>query len=211
MDIHNSNFFYQEAAEPVVESILALMNQGVKEFESYDIWPYDVPISDPEDNHNHFNWRFSVCRAEEDFSSALKYDIIGSAGRDCFDEPSISIGIIIPRGKHQKKILVDRAELFDVVSHELHHIAQNIDNNTYQKNIKETGRLTYFLDPFEIEAFHVGIRAQSCFSGRSFRSIARDYLRRAWPECRKEDLERIVYTWENTSFPAFAQNLKLKL
>ncbi len=208
MEINDKNFFYQDAAEPIVDSILSLMSQGIKDFESYDHWPYDISISDAEDDHRHFNWSFSVCRARDEFVNDLVYDIVGSAGKDCFDEPSIAIAIVIPSGKHQKKINVNRNELFDVVSHELHHIAQNIDSNVYQKNTIETGRLSYFLDPFEIEAFHIGTRAQARLTGESFFDIANKYLQKAWPEGTSNEIERVIKAWQATDFPAFNQNLK---
>ena len=176
MDIHDQNFFYQEAAEDVVTSILGLCKQGIKSFESHECWPYAIPISTDEEDYRHFNWKFEVFRSDELSDEA--YDLIGFAGRDCFDEPSIEIGVVLPKGKHQKKTDLCRASLFDVVCHELHHLAQNIDNNHYSRPSKEEGKISYFLDPFEIEAFHIGTRAHAAMSGLEFDEIARSYVRK---------------------------------
>ena len=130
------------------------------------------------------------------------------AGRDYFDEPSIGITIVLPKGRHQRKVSIDRAELFDVVSHELHHLAQNIENNTYSRRSSEKGRLSYFLDPFEIEAFHIGIRAHSSLTGKSFREVALAYLKKTWPDAAVEQIERVINAWLNADFGAFHANLK---
>ena len=209
MNIYDDNFFYQETAEPIVDSILMLLSQGIQSFESYEQWLYDAPLSSEEENYQHFNWRFSVLRTND--APEWNYDIIGFAGRDCFDEPSVEVGIILPKGKHQKKIKIKRAELFDVVSHEILHLAQNIENSVFHRNKKEKGKLSYFLDPFEIEAFHVGIRAQSKLANLKFEDVARSYLRRSWPEGDCHDIDRVVTAWKDTKFEAFQSNLKYSL
>lgn len=201
MDIHDQNFFYQETAEDVVNSILGLYKQGIKSFESHELWSYDVPISTEEEDHKYFNWKFEVFRSDELDDEA--YDLIGFAGRDCHDEPSIEIGVVLPKGKHQKKTKLCRASLFDVVCHELHHLAQNIDNNHFSRPSKEEGKISYFLDPFEVEAFHIGTRAHAAISGLAFEEIARNYIRKSWPEGSEEQVTRVVTAWKNTAFEAF--------
>lgn len=205
MNINDPNFFYQDTAEVIVDSIISLFGQGIKHFESYEQWVYNIPISSEEEDYRHFNWRFEVCRSE---MKEFEYDFFGLAGRDHFDEPSIDISIVLPKGKHQKKIKIDRAELFDVVAHELHHIAQNIENNNFSRSTKVAGKLSYFLDPYEIEAFHVGIRAHSAMSGRSFQDIALEYIRKSWEEGTKEQVQKVLDSWLNTDFAAFKNNLQ---
>ena len=207
MNIHDKNFFYQDAAESVVDSIISLFNQGIKDFESYDIWPYDIAISSEAEDYRHFNWRYDVCRAESDDVDFV-YDFFGLAGRDCYDEPSINITIVLPKRKHQKKVVINRAELFDVVTHEMHHLAQNIENNSFDRRPKEDGKLSYFLDPFEIEAFHVGIRAHSALSGRSFDDIAREYITKSWAEGTLKEIEKVIKAWKSTDFGAFENNYR---
>ena len=207
VNIDDKSFFYQKPAETIVESILELFQKGIKDFESYEMWPYDIPISSKEEDYRYFNWTMNVVRSDV---SNFKYSLFGIAGRDYADEPSIGITVVLPRGKHMKKIKIDRSELFDVVAHELHHLAQNMDNNTYMKGSKHhTGKLAYLLDPYEIEAFHIGIRAQSRLSGKSFEAITRDYIQSTWPESTKSQVDRVYAAWRDTSFPAFKQNMEV--
>ena len=208
ISIEEEGFFYQENAAVIVDSIIELFESGIKSFESYDQWQYDVPSSSLEESYTHFNWYFEVSRAVVS-DITFEYSFFGLAGRDYFDEPSITITIVIPKGKHQKKIKIDRAELFDVVAHELHHLAQNMENNSYDRSLKHTGEnasLSYLLDPYEIEAFHIGIRAQSQLSGKSFELIASSYIKEAWKETTQEHIDLIINAWKTTSFPVFKQN-----
>ena len=141
-------------------------------------------------------------------SKDFKYDLFGIAGRDYTDEPSIGITIVLPKGKHKRKIKLNRAELFDVVAHELHHLAQNMENNSYTRGSNHTGKLAYLLDPYEIEAFHIGIRAHAHFSGKSFNTIAEEYIHNSWPEASKNQIEEVLVAWRDTDFPAFQQNME---
>ena len=96
-----------------------------------------------------------------------------------------------------------------MVAHELHHLAQNMENNSYDRSLKHTGEnasLSYLLDPYEIEAFHIGIRAQSQLSGKSFELIASNYIKEAWKETTQEHIDLIINAWKTTSFPVFKQN-----
>ena len=203
--IDDKTFFYQETARTIVESILELFNRGIKRFESYEQWDYHVPISDPEEAYCYFNWDFEVVRADTD-KPDFKYSFFVSAGRDCHDEPSITVSIVIPKGRHQTKIVLDYAELFDVVVHEIHHLAQNIDNNHYERNNDHQGKLAYLLDPYEIEAFHIGIRAHAALSNRTFDEIAEKYIRETWTEGSQDQINLIINTWKSTTFPVFKQN-----
>jgi len=205
ININDKGFFYQEIAETIVDSILEMLQRGIKSFESYEQWPYNVPISSDEEDYRYFNWTMNVVRSD---SANFKYDLFGIAGRDYADEPSVGITIVLPKGKHAKRTKIDRSELFDAVSHELHHLAQNMENNSYMKEGQHTGKLAYLLDPYEIEAFHIGIRAQAHLSGRSFESIAREYIQRSWPEGTKSQVNRVYTAWKDTDFPVFKQNME---
>lgn len=206
ININDETFFYQETAKTIVDSILELFNKGIKRFESYEQWDYNVPISDPDESYCYFNWDYEVVRADTN-KADFKYSFFGSAGKDCHDEPSISISIVIPKAKHQKKIAIDYAELFDVVAHELHHLAQNIDNNHYPYSLNnQQGKLSYLLDPYEVEAFHIGIRAHAALSDRTFDEIAEKYIKETWAEGSQDQINLIINTWKTTTFPIFKQN-----
>jgi|TARA_R110001592_G_scaffold275122_3_gene542106 hypothetical protein len=204
IDVTNQSFFYQETARPIVNAIIRLMKEGIKEYESYSAWEYDTPISDENEDFEHFNWNMEIARNP---SKDFEYSLFGLAGRDCCDEPSITITIVLPKGKHQKSVTLNYAELYDVVSHEIHHLAQNIDNNTYSmtQNYKEK-KLKYLLDPFEIESFHIGIRAHSAISGKTFYDISRNYIISTWPEGSEKQIEQVIDAWQHTDFPVFRNN-----
>ena len=206
IDIKDPRFFYQDVAESIVESILGLFEEGIKSFESYEPWPYSIPISSPEEDIGYFNWRMNVARSQHIPDTG--YDLYGLAGRDYADEPSIDITIVLPPRKHQKKIAIRKPEIFEVVSHEIHHLAQNIDNNTHMRSTGHTGKLAYFLDPYEIEAFHIGVRARASLTGESFESIAKNYIRKTWKEGTRKQIDDICQAWKDTSFPAFYRNTK---
>ena len=87
IDINDPNFFYQDVAGPIVNKVLDLMNEGVKEYEAYSPWPYNTSISNKEENYKHFNWRMEVVRSD---SKDFIYSFFGLAGRDYCDEPSIT-------------------------------------------------------------------------------------------------------------------------
>ena len=54
ISIEEEGFFYQENAAVIVDSIIELFESGIKSFESYDQWQYDVPISSLEESYTHF-------------------------------------------------------------------------------------------------------------------------------------------------------------
>ena len=207
ININDEGFFYQETAEIIVEQVLSCFQNNVKNFEDFYQWEYNVPISSEEEDHHHFNFYFRIVRADtkdEDF----QYAFFGSAGRDFCDEPSIDLNVLIPKGKHQNKVKIDRNELFDVIAHELHHLAQNNDNNTYRNDKLYSGKMAYLLDPCEIEAFHIGIRARIFLTGRTFEDIGLEYMDMIWPEGSQEDKNTVINEWKNTDFPVFNQNIK---
>ena len=165
-----------------------------------------IPISDEDENYHHVNWYFKIVRADTD-EKDFKYSFFGSAGRDLCDEPSIDIVVVLPKGRHQKKVSLNKEELFDVVAHELHHIAQNCDVNPFYKENTYKGKMRYLLDPIEIEAFHIGIRARVALTGKSFETIAQEYLDITWPEGDQLNKTKVISEWKNTDFPVFTQNI----
>ncbi len=196
ININSSDFYYQEISEPLTDQVLDLIKSNCKEFFDYFSWVYNHPI----DNEGRpVGFKLKVVRSE---SQILRgYDIWGSAGFDECAELSIWITIVIPPRVWQKNIVIDRAELLGTISHELHHIAQSLQNLDLEN--KESGKLKYFLDPCEIEAFHIGVRAQSKLSGIAFSSLAKKYLTLAAPGLERQCIDRVVDAWRTTEFPLF--------
>ena len=196
-----NDFFYNELTCEVTNKIIKLMETGEKCSNGYVQWPYSIPIL--EDNR-FVNWSFKVARS----ATLDKPDIWASAGIDENFEPSIEVVILISKGSHQKKADISYAELFGVVAHEFHHIAQNIettgqyfDQNTYKKN-----KMNYYLNPIEIEAFNLGFKAESSVSGENIESIMRRYL--SLQELEANQIDLIVDQWLKTDYPVLRKNLE---
>tara|TARA_Y100000593_G_scaffold84258_1_gene159457 strand:+ start:1084 stop:1707 length:624 start_codon:yes stop_codon:yes gene_type:complete len=200
--INDRSFFYQDMAANIAESINSLLKNNTKEYFDYCSWIYDHPI-DSEDSF--VNWTLKVLRSKE---MNAKYDIWGSAGMNEFCEPSIDIAIVLPSKVWQKNVAIKRSELIGTIAHELHHIAQSKANqNTYQKNDSNC-QISYFKDPFEIEAFHIGIRAQSIIDDKTFEEVAYSYLSAAGKDIPEKDIFEIISQWKNTDFSIFKSSTK---
>ena len=81
-----------------------------------------------------------------------------------------------------------------VIAHELHHLAQDFELAEY---IIPDNIVDYFLSPIEIEAFHVGFRAESAQSNTSIEECIRKYLDNFLSDDRitKKEYENIVVKW----------------
>ena len=74
-----------------------------------------------------------------------------------------------------------------------------------QLDSPEDEKFSYFLDPMEIEAFHIGFRAQSELSGSCFSKLAHDYLSQAASsKLSKEEILKVVSVWKETDYPVFS-------
>jgi len=195
IQINKPSFFYQHLAGPITDSIISLMKNNIKSHSDTIDWIYNHKI---DDEYNYVNWNFKLSRSK---SLQRSYDIWATAGLDECAEPAIDINIVLPAHARQKSIVIDRPELFGTVAHELHHIAQNTQSDYAIKRVSSNKVLDYFLDPFEIEAFHIGFRAQSALSGAIISDIARHYLRNY--KLSESNLTKIVTAWQNTDFPIF--------
>lgn len=195
IQISSPGFFYQQLAGPITDSIISLMKSNIKSHSDTIDWPYNHII---DDEYNYVNWNFKLSRSK---SLQRSYDIWATAGLDECAEPAIDINVVLPAYVRQKSVAIDRPELFGTVAHELHHIAQNTQSDYAIKRVNSNEVLDYFLDPFEIEAFHIGFRAQSAMSGLIFSDIARHYLRNY--KLTEGSLTKIVEAWQNTDFPIF--------
>ena len=198
----NKDFFYDEVSRPITDQIIRSIKSGQKHFDDYIFWPYeDIPILE---NLRHVNWSFRIVRAP----SIDKPDIWASAGVGESFEPTLDIAIILKKGQHQKSATIDYSELFGVVVHELHHIAQNIEKtgHFFARPNGKSEKLSYFTDPIEVEAFDLGFKAQSHLSGKCYEEIVRDYLSL---QClSKDDIDVIVSLWRGSDYQVLRKNLE---
>lgn len=203
------NFFYKEEAEEIADCILSLLSQGTSEFEDYIHWRYDCPILN---DSNIIIWSFNILKDDSDFIKQYKYDIWATAGANESDEPSIHVTIILPKRQWIKNQKIKREALIGVISHEIHHIAQNnfddVDNSNFlyeNSFVNPTKKILYLISDIEIEAFNIGARAESFYSGKDEAEIMMNYL--ICLNINDSDAKKIINIWANTQFEILRKNL----
>lgn len=197
------DFFYDDITKPVTDQIFEMFKSGCKSFEGYAPWTYDIPILD---DSRFINWTFGVARVP----NLTRVDIWASAGADECAEPSLDFTIVLKKGQHQKKAHIDYAELFGVVAHELHHIAQNTEKvgHHFPVPVCRSKKMSYFIDPIEVEAFNLGFRAQSSISGIPVVDIMSEYL--SLQLLDSDEKEYVMKLWLETDYPVLRKNLEEK-
>jgi len=210
MDINCQNFFYNDLSIMLAENIANSLQKSKKKDAGYLNWIYPCRILN---DYSQVEWQYEVVRDDSDFIRQRGFDIWASAGANIFDEPSISMTIILPKNTWLKKNRINFANLVGVAAHEIHHLAQNIDDSYYEvdaskylsKIKKPTNRIRYLLDPVEIGAFKVGFRAESMLSGRAEKSIILEYLDNF--SLSKRSATIIANAWLEADFGVFNHNL----
>ena len=88
----------------------------------------------------------------------------------------------------------DYAQVIGVIAHELHHLTQDFELSDYStpENIVD-----YFLNPIEVEAFHIGFRAESNQNLEPIENCIKRYLDNFLKDNRitKKEYENIVVKW----------------
>lgn len=196
---YNKDFYYNETAKAIADEIWEYMSKGSKECFEYNNWDYPIMIDHEEPI---FQWDFSIQRSD---NIPTDYDIWASAGWNGSAEPSISVSIILPKGKWVKRHKVDYAVLFGTIAHELHHLAQGKSLEQYEASKKHFDKkeaansiMKYYLSQCEIESFHIGFRAQCAVSGESLEDAMRYYL--SHQDLSEEQVQTVIDAWLNPTF-----------
>jgi len=171
MNLNDPNFFYNDLTQIIGGEILLSLSNSVKKHSNSELWLY--PTSFEKRESEILYWSYEVFRLDTDSTS--EWDIYANAGPDSSCEPTIEMSLFLKKGKWVKNHTISQAELFGVIAHEIHHIAQGYIPIS-ENELKPSDQLSYFLDPREKEAFHIGFRAQSFYSGRSIEDCMTDYL-----------------------------------
>ena len=192
MNLSDPRFFYEEMTSAIGNKILSLLQTSVKKHEDYIDWIYPIKISD---DFFEVNWSYDVKRIKQ--KDALDWDIYAQAGLNSMCAPSIDITLFIEKGKWIKRHRIAKSELFGVIAHELHHIAQNNGVLSKLRKAEVDDAYSYFLDPAECEAFLIGFRAQSHYSGRHVADCMSEYLapRVAQGYLTQNQKDKIINTW----------------
>jgi hypothetical protein len=189
--INENNFYYNELATKITDDIFENLNYGIKWDQTQYDWMYDISI-DKEENLRYMNFTYSVDRIPK--HEFTRNDIIGSSGLDEICIPHIKIHMLMEARKWIKSKYFDYAQVLGVIAHELHHLAQDFDLIEYEMPDTLIG---YFLNPIEIEAFHIGFRAESAQSGKTIEDCIRKYLNNFLNDNRitKKEYEKILVKW----------------
>ena len=189
--INENNFYYNELATIITDDIFENLNCGIKYDNTQYEWPYDLSI-DKEENLRYMNFTYSVDRIPS--HEFTKNDIVGSSGLDEICIPHVKIHMLMEARKWIKGHYYNFAQVIGVIAHELHHLTQDFELADYKtpENLVE-----YFLNPVEIEAFHIGFRAESSQSNKTIEECIRKYLDNFLNDDRitKKEYENIVVKW----------------
>ena len=189
--INENHFYYNELASKIADDIFDNLNDGIKWDQTQYEWPYDLKI-DKEEDLQYLNFSYEVERIPKEYF--IKNDIIGSSGLDEFCMPHIKIHMLMQERKWIKNYDYEYAQVIGVIAHELHHLAQDFDLVKYQMpdNLVE-----YFLNPIEVEAFHIGFRAESAQTLEPIEARIRKYLDNFLHDERitKKEYENIIVKW----------------
>ena len=197
MNLNDPNFFYNELTQKIGNEVLLSLSNSTKKHNSSELWLY--PTRFEKEEAEVLYWSYEVFRF--DAASTFAWDIYANAGPDSSCEPTIEMSLFLRPGKWIKNHTISQAELFGVIAHEIHHIAQGyIPLN--ESALKPTDQLSYFLDPREQEAFHIGFRAQSRYSGKPIEDCMIEYLgpRVDLNILTKEQSKKIVREWLNVDW-----------
>tara|TARA_B100000131_G_C17877647_1_gene516923 strand:+ start:27 stop:632 length:606 start_codon:yes stop_codon:yes gene_type:complete len=188
MNIRDEKFYYNDLTYFISERILECINEGIKSNWGNVYWPYPTKILN--DSYS-VEYKWEMHRVKQDH----RWDVVGYAGPNESFEPSVEFHFLLKKGIWSRKAGISKAAIINVVAHELHHIAQGYSGDS--RNLDEEKPYEYFLLPHEIEAFHVGFRAESDFTGHSMKKLMKEYLS-GWiaaKDITKKQSNTIIDAW----------------
>jgi len=193
VNLNDPNFFYNEMTTLIGDTILKNLKGSVSFYEDTAQWVYPINVS--YDDFQTVRWSYTVNRIEKDSSS--DWDIYAQAGLNSSCEPSIDIVIFIKKGSWVKNHGIARDELYSVIAHELHHIAQRDTGLQKEETNNRDDHLSYFLNTKECESFLIGFRAQAFYTDKRIETCMMDYLK---PRIDGNlitinDAERVINSW----------------
>ena len=202
MNLNDNNFYYNKLTHKITTEILDGLSAGISFEQLHYYWPFKkIKLLEDEE---YLNLTYYVTRIKEQNWNGN--DIIGSTGPDYCGYPHVQLSFLYKEKKWIKNHDYKFSTVANVVAHELHHAAQNIQNFSEFKVAKNTENIDnpyvdYFLNPFEVEAYQIGFRAESAISGNSIESCIETYLQayRKNNLISKEDYDKIYVKWLNAT------------
>jgi len=187
----NKPFYYEKIAKEITNYILDDLELGIKEDQYQFEWPYkDIKLYN---NEEYINFYFGIERIKsEDWQGE---DIYASAGVDMCDFPSVEIYFKFKERSWIKNHQYRYEQIMTVVSHELHHLTQEIKEDTFNPSTDTVFK--YFMNQYEAEAFFIGFTAESDYTGREREDCMRDFLNNFNKSgaISLEEVEKIIVKW----------------
>lgn len=178
MNLNDYKFYYNDLTNKITTEILEGISSGINFEHLHYYWPYKkIKLVNEEE---YLNLTYHIERIKkQDWKGN---DIRGSSGPDYCGYPHITIEFIYKERKWIKNHDFKERLIANVVAHELHHIAQNIESfnqhgcENIPRHMRENPYVKYFLNPYEIEAYQIGFRAESDYSGDTIEKCIERYL-----------------------------------
>ena len=189
-ELASSDFYYQEAVEPIVEDIMALLPDVMpsEEVEYLNEYPWNYPINVDAwlenwgDNIPFFDVALAII--PEDYEADHPgWNIEGFAGEGGDTPGVLEVKLQVRPGTRfsSELIVAFEAELSNVIAHELHHLTQ--DGAPFERpSCPATPRregdsyYEYFTSACEVPAFLIGFRAESAKTGLAVKDLISRYL-----------------------------------
>jgi hypothetical protein len=178
LNLNDNNFYYNDLTHTVTNDILQGLNCGINLEQLHYYWPYKkIKLVNEEE---YFNLTYHVSRIKKDKWKGN--DIRGSSGPDYCGYPHIELEFLYKERKWIKNHDYKFGSVINIVAHELHHIAQNIQHFSIHgiedipRHMRENPYVKYFLNPYEVEAYHVGFRAESAMTGKAILTCIENFL-----------------------------------
>jgi|LWDU01.1.fsa_nt_gi DNA polymerase III epsilon subunit-like protein len=208
--LDQEDFFYQEAAVPVIKDIMRFLG-GVSKpaFKSLSyVWDYPI---DPDvwfdlwEDPGHALYTVNIRVSSVDFESDHPgWNIDGISGFGESAEAVIDIHVqLSPRAFRDKEIILSlETELYNVVPHEMHHLTQN--DQPFQRvscpltsSARSMGDVRYFISSCEVPAFVIGFRGEAHSSGRPIEELINVYLNNQMKagKINSNDVKQIKSRW----------------
>lgn len=203
MNLNDKDFYYNELTHKIADEVIQGLNCGINFENLHFWWPYKkIKLMHDEE---YLNLTYNVIRIKR--KNWKDDDIRGSTGPDYCGYPHVHLEFLYKARKWIKNHSYDLGSVVNVVAHELHHAAQKINNiNKYEdiedipRHMRENPYVKYFLNPYEVEAYEVGFRAESSVTGRTIEDCIERYLMNYFKKdlLTKEEYNKICVNWLNS-------------
>jgi uncharacterized membrane protein (UPF0127 family) len=203
-------FHYSDVAQPIIQQIMATLENGIEPGESLSTHSWDYPIA-PEtwlENWADFDSSFFDVNVSVSFTEFSKdhpgWNIDADAGWGESSEALVNIELQFSPDFNldQAALKQLRQELSNVIPHEIHHLTQH--GNPFERPncpvmppAEGDSYFNYFTQSCEVPAFLVGFRGEAKESGTAVEKLITGYLNNylGVGKITKDELHQIKDIW----------------